>query len=326
MKRKMLSVLLCVAIALTVVLFFPADAAVEKTPFVTSATTTAEDVLAAWNTGDYSYIKLGADLNLPMSGQNVVVDLAGKNLAVTGNGKLSAFDSANDTYDHLACGVLTAGEGIVYDAVCVAPNGIRYVALTEGNYATFHRLDMKIKTVTLRAASAGLYYKAQYQCDRLVEDQVKSYGIVVSLQNVPGTDFKSAEGDAYTVAGDKFVSGATVTSGSVVGIMKEELTPEENLKRCRMPIYANAYIDLGDGPIMADIDNIGTKKGVSASLNQVVEALDKAYPTFNATTQGQLDDFYNSWKAAGVQFDIQNMGKEKKIIDNSDLVCLVSRL
>ena len=320
MKRKMLSVLFCVAIALAVVLFSPADAAVEKTPFITSAATTAEEVLSAWASGNHNYIKLGADLELSVNGQDLVVDLAGKNLTVNGTGELSAFDSANDTYDHLACGVLMAGEGISYAADFAAPNGLRYVALTEGNYVTFHRLEMKIKTVTLRTSSAGLYYKAQYRCDRQVEQAVTAYGVVVSLQNVPGADFKSVQDDAYTVTAENFVSGATVTSGSVVGIMKEGLSAAENLNRSRMPIYANAYIDLGNGPIMADTDNIGTRNGTSASLMQVVLALDAAYPELNATTKGQLDAFYKKWNAAGVAFDVQNMGKEKKSVDNSNLV------
>ena len=320
MKRKMISMLLCVVLLLVALnLMEPAGAVQELQPYVTTAATTAEEVLNAWQTGNYSCVKLGADLELILSGQNITIDLAGNNLAANGKGNVSAFDSANDTYDHLACGAMTAAEGVTCDAVYIAPNGNRYVALTDGSYSTFHRLEMKIKTVTLRTSSAGLYYKANYQCDRQIEEKVQSYGIVVSLQDVPGADFKSVEGDAYTVASEKFASGATVTSGSVVGIMKDDLTPAENLNRSRMPIYANAYIDLGNGPIMADNDNIGTKKGTSASLLQVVTALDQTYGSYSTVVQGQLDAFCKTWKNLGVNFETENINKYRTV-DNSDLV------
>lgn len=321
MKRKILSLLLSLMLVLVAVVFWPAEpasAAGEKAPFITTASTTADEVLKAIDTA--SYIKLGADLELTLSGQTLPVDLAGYNLTVKGTGTVCGFDTANDTYDHLACGVLTVGEDVVCESAFNAPNGVCYVALSEGNYTTFHRLDIKIKTVTLRAASAGLYYKTTYQCDRQLEAEVISYGVVVSLQDVPGADFKSADEDVYTVSSAKFVSGTTITSGSVVDILKEELPASENQKRSRMPIYANAYVDFGNGPVMADTVNDGTKNGTSASLWQVIKALDAVYPAQTQTVQSQLDAFDLKWKTVGVDFGTENIGKEKKHVDNSNLV------
>lgn len=321
MKRKAYSITLLVLAVVVLMLLQttkPISATAEKTPFLTTANMTAEQVLAAWESGAYSYIKLGADLNLPLDGQAIAVDLAGYDLNATGNGTLSGMDSANNTYDHLACGVVAAEEGIGCNTEYIAPDGVRYVALAEGDYITFHRLDMKVKTVTLRTSAAGIYYKAQYKCDRQLEEKVASYGIAVSLQDVPGKDFKTADGDAYTVSSEKFVSGTTVTSGSVVDIMKSNLSASENLKRSRMPIYANAYIDFGNGPIMADTENVGTKNGTSASLYQILYALDSTYDTMTAIEQRQLDNFVDAWSNA--HFSFANIGKTKKIIDNSNLV------
>ncbi|MBR2311393.1 MAG: hypothetical protein IKA47_12840 [Oscillospiraceae bacterium] len=319
MKRRIYSAFFLVVAVIGLLLWQttkPATATAEETPFVTTAATTQDEVLTAINTA--SYIQLGADLELTLSGQSLVVDLAGYNLTLKGMGTVYGFDTANDTFDHLQCGVLTAESGIICESVYVATNGNRYVALTEGSYTTFHRLDMEIKTVSLRMSNAGLYYKAFYQCDRQVEEKVTAYGMAVSLADVPGTDFKTAESDFYTVSADKFVSGTTVTSGSVVGILKEELTPAENLKRSRMPLYANAYIDLGNGPIVADTENVGKKAGTKASLMQVLAALDSAYSGYSAVIQGQLDDFVAAW--SDVNFNLVNIGKEKKVVDNSNLV------
>ena len=80
-----------------------------------------------------------------------------------------------------------------------------------------------------------------------------------------------------------------------------------------MPLYANVYVDLGNGPIMADMVNVGKKTGTSASLAQVLAALDSSYSGYSASVQGQLDDFVAAW--SGVNFNLVNIGKEKKVID-----------
>lgn len=299
MKRKTVSALLiCVLLLFCLMVSLPNNAA---------AIGSAEN-----------YVKLSADIELTLNGEELVVDLAGHNLTVKGTGKVYGFDTANDTFDHLQCGILTAEAGITCESAFIAPNGNRYVALTDGSYTTFHRLDMQIKTVNLRMSNAGLYYKALYQCDRQVEQKVTAYGVVVSLEDVPGADFKTVDTDAYTVCSEKFVSGVTASSGSVVNIMKEELTSSENARRSRMPLYANVYVDLGNGPIMADMVNVGKKTGTSASLAQVLAALDSSYSGYSASVQGQLDDFVAAW--SGVNFNLVNIGKEKKVIDNSNLV------
>ena len=330
MKNKLITILLCVLtvlIAVGIMTAAPAEATQELTPYVTTETTTAESVLAAIETS--SYIQLGADMELTLSGQQVRIDLAGYNLIVNGNGKLNAFDTANDTFDHLKCGIITAGDDIAVESVYVAPNGNRYVALTSGAYTTMHRLDMQIKTVTLRTSSAGLYYNAVYQCDRQVEERVTGYGVAVSLQDVPGEDFKTAAGDAYTVATEAFTSGVTVNSGSVVNIMSPEQSGADNLSRSKMRIYANAYIDLGNGPVMADAASVGkTAKdadfsGTAVSLLAVMRALDGKYDSLDVTTQKQLDAFAVQWITKGVNWKFENIGNGAAIdwdTFNADLV------
>ena len=279
--------------------------------------------VAATAVAGNDYTTLTEDTEITLNGETLVVDLAGYDLTLKGTGTVYGFDTANDTFDHLSCGILTADAGVTINSVYEAPNGGRYVALSEGRYATFHRLDMEIKTVSLRMSNAGLYYKAFYQCDRQVAEKVTAYGVAVSLEDVPGADFKTTDGDAYTVCTDKFVSGATATSSSVVDIMKEDLTAAENLKRSRMPIYANAYIDLGDGPIMADTANVGKKAGISASLAQVLAVLDGNYSSYRETVKGQLRDFNDTWKTAGVNLNLTNIGADAPVdwdAFNADLI------
>lgn len=319
MKKHAISIGLCFALLLSFIVApaRPVDAATQMQPYV--ATGNGSEALEAWGSGDYSHIKLTTGMELTLGGQQVTVDLNGFDLNVYGTGNLQVFDSANDTYDHTACGVITVSDGVHYQQDFYAPNGNRYIALADGNAVTMHRLDMKITAVSLRTASASLYYKATFACDEYVEQSAKSYGIAVSLKDVPGADFKSVDTDAYTVCDQKFVRSATVTSGTVVNILNSEFSGAENLKRSRMPIYANAYMDLGNGPIMADTDNIGRLSGVSASLQQVLLALDEKYPDLSIQTRTQLDKLSAMWAEQGVDFNFTNIGKIKKTIDNSAL-------
>ena len=75
MKKKVLSVLLCALVVGALVLLQytePAKAVEEIVPFVTDSTTTADAVLEAWKSGSHSYVKLGADLTLPMTEGEII--------------------------------------------------------------------------------------------------------------------------------------------------------------------------------------------------------------------------------------------------------------
>ena len=328
MKKIIYSILICVCILSTLILgLLPTNinAVVEKQPYIVLPDDTSETVLQAWNSGNYSYIKLTSGFSVALNGESVVFDLAGNDLAVSGNGRVQAFDSANDAFDHTACGVITCSDSVSCDAQVYAPSGARYVALKDGNRTTMHRLEMRIKTVTLRASSAGLYYKAEFRCDKRIEQAVSAYGVAVSLTDMPGTDFKTATTDLYTAAGEKFVSGATVTSGSVVGILKQDLSDSESVRRYQMQIYANAYIELNGQVLLADNVNVGKTTtdedftGVAVSLQEVLHALDNAYAAQTTTVKVQLDEFYRTWKSTDPSWSFNNFGSSLRDIDNSAL-------
>ena len=303
MKKKFISVLACALVVLGVVLFYtsaPAKATEEPVPFVTDSTTTAEEVLAAWESGNYSYVKLGAALVLPMSEGTIVVDLAGYDLTVSGAGKVEAFDSANDGFDHTVCGTLTVNDSVAFDGDYTAPNGVRYVALMDGNRSTIHRLDIKITSASLRMSCAGIYYKAYFACDRMMQEKIQSFGVAVSTKAIPGANFVTANDVLYTaLTPDEFVNGATVNSGIVTNILKVDAqTNEINLNTT---VYAKAYINING-------TNILSNAGVGASLQDLMNILDDSYSKSDSIVQGQLDDFYNNWKNQGLSWSFDNIG------------------
>ena len=332
MMKRSISLILALVLTLSILLVQPsgAKAADNATAEVLVATKEMEDLLSLWATGKYSYIKLTSDDVWTMNGENLVIDLAGFDLTVSGTGNISAFDTANDTYDETACGVILNNGSVTFTESVMAPNGNRYITVMDSNKATAHRLDMKVGTVSLRTSSAGIYYKAQYDCDSTLEEKVQSYGMIVSLNNVPGADFKTdKDNNQYTVAKEAFESGKIATSGSVFGIMKESRSATINDQCARMPIYANAYVDFGNGPVVADIANAGKTvasegfTGVGLSLYDVVRKVDTAYANYSTVIRTQLDAFYLQWKDQGMDWDLRNIGGTFGItsgIDNSNLV------
>ncbi len=292
----------------------------------------SDDLLTDWAAGSYSYIKLFGDENLEMLGEDIVVDLNGYDLTVTGTGTVTPFDSANDSYDGNACGTVLNNGTVTVKTQVVAPNGNTYVAITDGNRATMHRLEMKLVSVSVRTNAAGIYYKASYTCDDTLAAKVKSYGVVLSVNNMPGADFKDAaevnDRNAYTIAAAPFKSGVTATSGSVFGIMKDGRTASENDTYAKMPIYANAYIDVGNGPVVTSTATAGLTVsdsgfgGVALSLYDVMTRVDAAYKNYGNTEQMLLDQFYAQWKEKGMNWSFTNIGKTAGTtdkVDNTDI-------
>ncbi len=277
--------------------------------------------LTDYSSGKYSHAKLYGALELgDMSGRELYLDLNGNQLTVAGSGTLYAFDTANDEYDASACGTVTNNGTVQIAKDVLAPNGNRYIAVTDGT-TTMHRLDMKLTGISLRTAVAGIYYRSGYHCDDVLSGLVRYYGVALSVFNMPGEDFMAEEGtdvNLYSVVEDPFQSGVAATSCLVYDILKGERTAEVNASYGEMPIYANPYIylDLDDGMIcIADTENGDKTKadknftGIAYSLHDMMDALDRVYYNYSETAREQLDNFYFSWVDDGMDWRFANIGK-----------------
>lgn len=151
-------------------------------------------------------------------------------------------------------------------------------------------LDMRVTAVTLRPSATGLYYKARFDADPTMAARVKNYGVVLSLADMPGADFRTEEDiNRATIASTPFTSGVEVTSGSVFGILKE--SSGNNIARSQMKIYANVYVELDDGTIlMGDAED-----GAAWSLREVLDAIGENYELLSAADQKAYDDFLDYW-------------------------------
>ena len=258
-------------------------------------------------------LRSGLEIEIPAD-KTVTLDVNGMTAKVTGSGTLRGMDSANDAY------ALSAGAAAVADTVTVQQdvtgNGKRYIAITQNGSTTFHRLHMRLQAVTLRTTQAGLYYKAVYDCDSVLAQQVDAYGVVLSIDNMPGADFRTetADKNGYTVAAGPFVSGAVANSGSVFGIMKAGNTNQKNDTNGRTKIYANAYIMLKNQKVlMADMDNVGKTTedvsfdGVALSLYDAMQLIDRNFQSYTPEQQTMLKNFYAQWKTKGMDWGLEKL-------------------
>lgn len=320
-------------ILMLTILLIPTFGAGESTAVLVTendVTSEPDQLLSDWESGDYAYIKLLADTDLTMNGEELLVDLAGYQLTVSGTGSIGVFDTANDTYDETACGgVVNNGEVAIAENM-EAPNGNKYVTVIQDGKITAHRITIDLSHVTLRTERAGLYYRATYYCDPVLAENVKRFGVVVSVHNMPGSDFAAesvvGNNNRWTVAELPFKSGITVNSGSVFNIFGESNSVQKNDSTGKIKIYANAYVDFGSGAIVADTENAGkcatdaSFTGVALSLYDVLKKLDDTYEKYSTATQLQLDKFYAQWKEKGMgDWGFTNIGTAKKV-DNSNLI------
>jgi len=261
-------------------------------------------------------------------GENQVLDLNGFAATYVTGTNISVYDSTAK-YTKAEDGTVTVTEGtgtltLTEGSTVVTDNtvdGLRYIALKgENNTYTFHVLELKLSDITLRASAAGIYYKAIMNCDDTLKGAVAYHGMLVSVKNMPGADFRSLSEDGENgwteIAGAP--SGEKFTSCSVFGIFKPGRT--DNTARGEMKIYANAYIQLAgtDEIIVADtsygdkvVNEDGTKNeafnGIAWSLKDVMQALNTKFDTLGETDQANVVKFYKAWSTAMNPWELGNI-------------------
>ena len=285
----------------------------------------AAEALENYNIYKDLYLYLSGDVTI---NEDVVIDVAGAELTLSGTGHVSGLDSRNDGYSDYGTITISDGAEITFDTDAIHPvNGYRYVGIKEGNVLSFHRIEMYFTNATLRAADAGIYYKATFKADQYLSSKVECFGTVLSLNDMPGNDFDYAEdiNIATELGGEKFVMDENgqldITTASVFGIVKESRTKEQNTAYAQMDIYANLYLYVGieDGVgayVMAEEAAKEETKGagVAYSLVDVLALINDNWDNYSdeekATVLGALNKwagFITDEAAAGLQTQLDKI-------------------
>ena len=292
---------------------------------------TAEEAIAAAAEEGQTVTLLAAAGNVQVTG-DLVIDLNGNSIAsLTISGTLKAYDSKATTAAASGAKIesVNAGEIVMDNTV----DDVRYITLNDNGIYSFHALELTLTAVTLRTRGvdengaaipgAGLYYKAAIVCDPTLAAYVNenreacSFGLVLSLVNMPGSDFMTETEDAYTVATAELESSKVFTSGILNNIFKHGLDAEENATRGEDNIYANAYLNLNGTIYMADTTANDTADaenfdGAVFSLMTVMQALDTSYATMEDSNphKALLLDFYTKWYDAMDDWGLDNLNAD----------------
>lgn len=243
------------------------------------------------------WVKLYMDAEVILT-KDCRIDLNGRIVRISGDYTLYGMDSSGDDFS------VPSGKAVWTDAPKTASlteiNGCHYVAVVEGNTATYHLLEMRLTDVTLRTESCGVYYKGAWGCDSVLAPQIAEYGVAVSLQATPDERFETTEGCLYSrYDGETLQNGSIKTGVLIKNIMKDNLPSKNNQRRGEMPIYASAYVKLTDGTVLTN--GLDT----AYSLRSAMEEMDRyivAEPTlYLRDAVWTARDFYSKWNGKGME-------------------------
>lgn len=146
-------------------------------------------------TSDAAYLLANAG-DLVLAGGNYTVDVAGQNISITGAGNVTCFDSAN--HDYKKFGTVTVTGPTLVNNLQTEIDNKTYVTVLNSNQYSFHRLDMGVESISIRPGNAGVYYSCTWNCDSTLAQNLKHFGVAVSLNHMPKNDFTTDKNVLYT--------------------------------------------------------------------------------------------------------------------------------
>ena len=286
----------------------------KELPIVSADDVGEGEALKIWNTAEA--VTLTKDTTVNTNGQNVTIN-------ASNGAMISLIDTTNDKFTGTPGKVTVNGDNV--ENYVITEEGKRYIAVknADGTYSA-HRIEARLKQVSIRPSAVGVYYSVEITCDATLEALVTNYGVAVSLNSMPDASFLGLtprEDILYTyisVNDNSFKSGsyhgALVTGIMTTGEIAQGAPTNE--ARANMPVYANAFVVVantgvgeGDVLVMADHDNMGLVKdetgwkaetAIAMSLTDIMSKVNEE-AKFNAltdTAKASVQNFYNTWKSA----------------------------
>ena len=253
---------------------------------------TNDELVAANNANTVSIRPVAGDLVL--TGSSYVVDLYGRDVNITGTGSVTCYDSANS--DFKTNGTATINGPTLKNTTNATVADKAYYTIQNDGVYTFHLLDMRLTNVSVRPSVTGVYYQGVWLCDETLAEKIDTFGVAVSLVDLPGADFATDSSTRYTTFDQsEFVAGAERSGVLIQGVLDKNAT--NNNSRSKRNIYAAAYIVFKDGSVAITDDNI------AYSLHDVATIISQNPETF-ATNIQAMSDLQENWKAYGLNWNL----------------------
>lgn len=268
----------------------------------------SESLSAAISDSSDGYIKLNKDISETITvKKDAYLDLAGydiSGLTVSSGKTLYFMDSMTDDYSVADgnYGKVKNIKGTIagFNAENVyAEDG--YLMVTENGETSFHRVNLQLKAMSLRAEKQGVYFKSDFAGDEVVKRHVKQFGVALSIREVPN----ATNMDAYCKYSkfENFVVGVQnekATSTILKGVMKEENSDFTNNRNACMPIYGRAYMLLNDGSYV-----FGEAK--CRSFKQQVECIDTIFTSLTVEQRTAIAKLYQDFETVIKKWNVPNI-------------------
>ena len=258
-------------------------------------------------------ITLKADTTLDVNNSILTVNTNGFKLSLIETRSNDFSDKkAQDSDDDMTGYVVVDEPANLMPTTKESAYGNQYITLPFGQGYTARRVSVDIDSVSIKPKNVDLYYTTNMDTSLLASQYAVSYGVVLSLVDMPGENFVSDDSNNddiidnlytetdFNLGADERVHIVGTNSALLEGILTKDAAT--NQAYGEMPIYATAFVCFNFGGddiyVMAD-------KTYTLSLKQILMELDKT----NAATSEVAVDMYKNWQnpMAAWANDLPNM-------------------
>ncbi|MBR2311371.1 MAG: hypothetical protein IKA47_12730 [Oscillospiraceae bacterium] len=239
---------------------------------------------------DGSKLRLVGDLTENMeTGYALELDLNGYDIA----GNLTAPNTT--VYDSQTADYTVNngnGYGVITGTVKVSAPAEGYIQVAEEDGTSYHKVDLALDKLVLKADSAGLYYTGSFLYDEVVAENALAYGVTLSTQNEKPVADDTDAGSLYTTSGNSVL---------VKDVISEENTAEQNIRNAKQKVYARAYLKLSEGEILYSDAN-------ATNLQAMVETVDAvAWDRLSNAQKAALTVMYQTYAEEMATWNIPNL-------------------
>ena len=239
---------------------------------------------------------------------NAIIDLNGFDITgkvtVPEDKTIYCKDSATDDYDieDDVYGKISVYTGDIQPVRAGMSNADKdYLKVTENDGISFHCVNLKLTHVTLTPEKASIKYKAAFEGDRLVAENVKQFGIAFNLRENPNATnmVEGTYSKFYTFAPGANANG-TKASTSVIDIMQITQTEYINGKNAKMPIYGSAYVLTKDGEYLFG-------EAANKTFRQVVQDVDARWNSWEVDQRAAVVEMYKRFEGNMKYWGLSNI-------------------
>lgn len=259
------------------------------------------------DTSDGGTVVLATDMAFDNVTGGGTVDLNGNNITSdisAQGGTLLVKDSQTDDYT-VADGKYGKLTGTVENVA--AASG--YMMATEAAGVSFHKADPSISSLYFKPTKAGLYYGGTFMGDEIVAENVKSFGVALSITEMPSADENGIASHCLCsvfTKEDFYAGKSTEYTGTILkDILSESYGTVANKRNSTTEIYGRAYIQLTDGTYL-----FGT--GYSYTLKEAVEYADSVWDSLDEGQQAATLELYAKFPAVFNAWDIPKIKQAAK--------------